>query len=295
MYKKGSGAVWGILILMFLLVIGGSYAIFGGDFGKAVGDVDPSQCSDSTGILTVNAYNKLNPSTAVSSPTITAGTNGGVIVTSVTSGTTTFPVGSDVVVLLSKTDFIDESFVFTMPCGGKILEAPMLYSTSDNPSIRIKNDDGDYVTDAIAGGSINQTGLSVGEVLIMDIEFSGTSLESSGDLIYVIEFPASTSANITKVELSGATMVGKPTIHSTVNAGSYVVAFSISAVEGSTKDVKTLTITLGATKDLAGGVYTDVYAEQEFVDDNGLISSGVEDSDGDAKYENTFDFDFLIE
>lgn len=294
--KKGSGAIWLIGIALILILALGSFAVFGNTSATAVGkdNVNIGNCADSTGILTVTAYNKLNPSTAVSSPTITAGINGGVLATTVTSGTTTFPVGAEVEILVSKADYLDQSYKFVMPCGGKVLEAPMSYATSDNPSIRVKNDDGDYVTDAIAGGTVNQTVLSAGETLKMDIEFSGTSLESSGEGIYIIEFPASSSANITKVELSGATLVGKPTIHSTNNAGSYVVAFEVPAVEGSQKAVRTLTVTLGSTKTLAGGVYTDWYTKQEFVNTDGKIAYGVEDSEGTSKFENSLDFDFLI-
>jgi len=257
-------------------------------------NLSPVDCAESTGKLTVNAYSTLNPSTAVSAPTITAGVNDGVLATTVTSGTTTFPVGSKVEVLVVKDDYLDKSFEFVMPCGGQILAAPLYYSTSDNPSVRIKNDDGDYVTDNVAGGAVNQTLLAAGETLIMDIEIAGTSQESSGEGIYVIEFPAGSASNITKVELSGATLVSKPMVHTTLGAGSYVAAFKVPAVIGSEKAIHTLTVTLGATKLLSGGVYTDWYAMEEFIDDNGQVSYGVEDSDGTAQYENTLDFDFLI-
>ena len=260
------------------------------------GGVNIESCPDATGILTVNAINALEKGTAVSGPTITAGVNGQTLSTTVTSGTTTFPVGSEVTVLVSKADYLDEKFTFTMPCGGKTLEAPLYYATSDNPSVRIKNDDGDYLTDAIAGGAVNQTDLSAGETVNFDVEFQGTALENSGDLVYIVEFPANSGVNISQVNMAGANKLNSvPSIHSSLNAGSKIVAFEIPALVGSEKKVYTLSVSLEASKDLAGGVYTDWYAKQYFIDDDGSIQYGIQDASGDAKSENTGDFDFLIE
>jgi hypothetical protein len=264
-------------------------------FGK---DTTPNEqvvtsCGDSTGKLTINAYNALNPSTNVT-PTLTVGVNGGIVSTSATSGTTTFAVGDKLLIFGALSDYIDTSVEATMKCGGIVVDMPMYYSTSDNPAVRIKNDDGDYVSDNVAGLTTNQTDLAAGETFSMDVEFSGTSLESSGEFIYIVEFPASTSANISKIELSGATSVALPTVHSTVNAGSKVAAFKVPAVVGSAKAVHTLTVELASSKDLSGGVYTDLYSIQQFIDDDGTIKSGVQDSDGTLKYENTLDFDFYI-
>ena len=285
-------AIVAVIGLLVFIAMSGTEQTQFDEEGKEI--VKKSDCPDSTGILTVNAVNALNKGSAVASPTITAGVNGATVGTAVTSGSSTFSIGSTVEILVSKADYIDRSFKFEMTCGGVVLEAPLFYSTSDNPSIRVKNDDGDYMDNAIGGGAINQTGLDAGEVLTMDVELSGTSLESSGEGIYVIEFPAGSNANISKVELSGATSVAVPSVHTTINAGSEVIAFEVPALEGSGKQVLTLTVELGATKDLSGGVYTDWYAKQEFVDDNGQIALGIQDSDGDAKYENTLDSDFYI-
>jgi hypothetical protein len=298
--KKAMGGLAIALIVFGILALSGSVLWLGGAFEqKATADgvvTDIGDCADASGILTANVVSALAKGTAVGSPTITAGVNGGTVSTSVTSGTTTFPVGANVEVLVSKADYIDEVFSFVMPCGGQTLEAPVYYATSDNPSIRAKNDDGDYMTDTTSTpAGTNQTAVGVGEVIKWDIEFSGTSLESSGDGILIVEFPASTSANITKVELSGATLTSLPTIHSSVNAGSKIVAFEIPAVVGSDKSVHTLTITLGASKDLVGTTLMDWYAKQKFVDTDGSIAFGVEDSEGTAKYENTMDYDVLTE
>jgi hypothetical protein len=294
--KKAIGGLAVFLMIVGVLPVAGAGIYFAGVFqniGGTVNNVIPSACGDSTGILTVNAYNKLNPGTNIT-PTLSVGVDGSPVTQTATSGTTTFGIGKKLIVYGALADYIDTSVTGTMECGGLRIDMPMYYSTSDNPTIRVKNDDGDFVTDDVAGSTVNQTNLATGETLIMDIEFAGTALESSGDGVYVIEFPASTNANITKIELSGASSVPLPQVHSLQNAASKYAAFKIPAVVGSEKAIHTLTVTLGATKDLAGGVYTDWYSEQSFVNDDGTIGVGVEDSDGSSKYENTLDFDFYI-
>ena len=218
-------------------------------------------CADSTGPLTVNAVSALAQGSAVSTPTITAGVNGGPVTTSVTSGTTTFPIDANVNVLVSKSDYIDEAYNFVMPCGGKILPAPLYYSTSDNPAVRIKNDDGDYVTDAVIGGATNQTAVSAGETFVMEVEFTGTNLESSGDGIYVIEFAAGTGTNISKVELGSLRQVPIPSVHTLQVAGGEAIAFEVPAVVSSGRMTYPLTVTLASTKLVSAGVYTDWYSK----------------------------------
>jgi len=300
--KKGmSPGILFVIILAIILVVGvGAWqlgAFDGTTQAVTTGTTDQSECADASGILTANVVSALAKGTAVTTPTITCGVNGGQVLTSVTSGTTTFPVGANVKCLVSKSDYIDEEFDLVMGCGGTTKEMAIYYATSDNPSIRAKNDDGDYMADSsndIVHSGTNQTAVGVGEVIKWDIEFAGTSLESSGDGLFIIEFEGSTGANITKVELSGATVGSLPSVHTTVKAGSKVAVFNVPAVVGSDKSVHTLTITLGATKDLVGNVTMDWYTKQKFVDDDGTIKFGVEDSDGTLKYESTLDYDVYI-
>ncbi len=293
--KKGAmGIGMIVLIVIGVLAVGGG--IIWGVTQATIGPEGPSpeSCSDSTGVLTVASTSALPGATAPSSPTITCGVDGGPVTTSVTSGTTTFAVGTPLQCLVSKSDFIDKSFSFNMPCGGKTLNAPLLYSTSDNPGIRIKNDDGDFMTDNVAGLTTNQTVLSAGETLTIDVEFQGTNTEGSGNGIWIIEFDNNTNANITSVTLSGATIVPIPAVHSLQETASKAVAFAIPNIEGADKKTYAMQIVLASSKILAGGVLTDWYAEQDFIDDDNTISNGVEDSDGTAKYENTGDSDWFI-
>lgn len=293
MPKKNNGSAKGIIIgIILIAVLFFGYMAISQTGGQEGGSTDPTQCADSTGILTVNSLSAIVGGTAPSSPTVTAGIDGGAVAKAVTSGTTTFPVGAEVEVLVSKADYIDRSYTFTMPCGGYTLDAKLFQSTSDNPSITIKDADGDTVTDAIAGGANNLT--VVGSTVEGSVKFVGTAFESSGKGIYVIEFPAGSDANISTVSLGSLNEVAKPKIYTTLNAGSKVVAFEVPAVEGGVVKEYDLLITLEGGKTLTGGIYTDWFGGQEFIDDDLTISEGVEDSDGTAKYENTLDYDAYV-
>lgn len=299
--KNGQVAV-GVILAIVAVVGLGMFAFVGYNQGWFIQEqttldgklTDIGSCADSTGVLTINAVSALDGASDPSSPTITCGVGNDKVKTSVTSGTTTFPVGEELTCLVSKADYIDTSFTKKMPCGGLVEQVEMFYSTSDNPSIRIKNDDGDFMTDSVTGGATNQTDLSTGETVVLEVEFQGTNTEASGDGIYVIELPASTTANVTDIVMAGADKVSVPSVHTLQNAGSKAVAFQVPAVEGAEKKTYALSIVLASGKDLVGGVYTDWYAGQDFVDDDGYIESGIEDSDGTAKYENTADYDFYV-
>jgi hypothetical protein len=239
--------------------------------------------------LTVNSYSTLSKSTNLT-PTLKVGVNGQPVTTTATSGTSTFAVGDKLVVVAELADYLDTEITGTMTCGGLTLENPMYYSTSDNPSIRVKNDDGDYVT----GTTVNQTNVNAGETIRLTMVFDGTSLESSGDGILVVEAPASSSGNITSIDMSGVSKTNVPQVHALENAGSKSQAFDIPAIVGSESKEYGLQIVLGASKDLSGTVLYDFYSKQKFVETDGTVGYGVENKDGTLKYENTVSGSIII-
>lgn len=291
---KGNGMLIGFLLIAFLVIGVGAFMVSQNVSNMPNIDFPGQGCPDSTGILTVQDRSLVVGGTAPSSPSITCGIDGGKILTTVTSGTTTFPVGSQLECLISDTDSIDRSFKFEMACGGYTLDGALYYATSDNPAITIKDVDANTFTDAIGGGATNLSDATAGSTIKFDVFLEGTSGEGTGDMIYVIEFPASSSANITDVTMGNLQSVAVPTIHTSQNAGSKVVAFAVPNIEGAVEPSYRVIASLGTSKDLAGGIYTDLYAGQEFIDDDSTISSGVEDSDGTSKYENTADYDFYL-
>lgn len=303
--KKGTMKTGGIVlviltiaVILFGMGIGG-YFLFGALQKQATPQPSPSECGDSTGVLTVNAYNSMLQSSNLT-PTLYVGVDGSPVTQTATSGTTTFGIGKKLVVFGSLSDYIDTSIGGTMICGGLRLDMPMYQSTSDNPAITIKDLDTSTtaLTDNVAGGAVNVSNIAPGDVLNLEVKFQGTALESSGDGIYVIELPANSAANITAGD-SGVTLgdlnhVTVPTVHTSQNAGSRVDAFDVPAIVGAKTSTYTLLISTGSSKDLSGGVYTDWYAKQAYVDTDGTVKVGVENSQGTAEYENTIDSDFYI-
>jgi hypothetical protein len=294
--KKGSALLTIGIIVLIIGALVGIYAIVDNKFIDK--DVESAvKCSDSTGKLTVNAVSALEGASDPSSPTITCGTDGGKVKTSVTSGTTAFAIGTELECLVSKADYIDASFNAKVPCGGLVQEVEMYYATSDNPSLKIKDPRASSaeVTDAIAGGATNLTDTSVGGTVKFDAYFEGTNTEGTGDMVYIIEFPAGSDANITTVTMGSLQSVNVPRTYVANNAGSEIVAFAVPNIEGAVEEVYSVIATLGTGKDMVGGVYTEWRAGQAFVDDDGYITEGVINSLGDTnKYENSDDFDFLI-
>ncbi len=281
--------VW---VIAIVAVVGVGYMIYNSGsptITQPSNPDSPQACADSTGILTINGVNALNKGTDVDVG-VTAGVNGGAVTTTVTSGTTTFPVGASLVLLANASDYIDKSITTTMKCGGTTVEIPMFYATSDNPSYKIENDDGTWMGDT--GVTANQSNIEAGETLNLKVQFSGTYQEASGDGLFIVETPANTGSNITTMTLGGQACGAVPNVHANANAGSKICGFNIDNIEGST--VKELTLSITTTGDVQGLVLTDWYAKQEFVDDDGTIGMGIQDSDGTAQYENTFDWDFYI-
>lgn len=277
------------MLLLAVLAYGSLQSQVGPDLNTPEGKA--AACGLDT-TLVINANNALALGTAVTSPTYKAIVNGNPAV-AFTSGTTKLAPGDDVTILVEAANYINAEKSMTVKCGSNTMNVGA-FATDDVAAIEIFNDDGDKMTDNVAGGATNQSDLSVGESLTVTVKFKGTNEQSTGNLIYIVE--AGAAANITAITMSGdASVVNSlPSIHTTQTAGSKVVAFSIPAIEGAVTKSYDLTFTLGSGKDLSGAVYTDVYSEEPFIDDDGSITVGVQDASGDAKYEDTSDSDFFI-
>ena len=286
--RKNTGLIIGVVLVAAIIM--GAILMFGGQTSQVIVPGTTTGCALSP-VLTLTTVDALAKGTAVS-PTYKASINGAAS-SAVTSGTTAFTVGDNVVIFATASDYLDNVMdSFTVGCGAMNKQMELYSASSDNPSVRIKNDDGDFMTDNAAGGATNQTVLSAGESFTVDYEISGTNLESSGDMVVVVELGS--AANVTDVTMTGATKVAIPTIHTTLVAGSKVVAFEVPAVVGADKATYPITVSLTSGKIISGAVYTDVYAKQWFIDDDGSFQYGIQDSTGDAKYENTVDSDFFI-
>lgn len=298
--KKGkiSGGMILLLVLVAVAVIGVGYLAVKQNTNGGNPN-NPTTCGDSTGVLTltgVNAYNSNEKEGA----TITCGVNSGAVTKSVTSGTTSFGIGEKIKCLLSQTGSIDTEWEGQMVCGGLTETVPMYNSTSTNPTITIKdpNNQGATLSNAIAGGTVNLTAVTAGATVKFDVDFQGVSQESSGDGVYVIELPANSNTNITSgdagVTFGSATHANVPSFYVINGASARVDAFNVPAIKGADDPTYKYVASLKASKDVTGGVYTTWYAKQSFIDSDGTIKVGVEDSLGTTKYENTGTYNFYI-
>ena len=284
---KMKGIIFIVLGVIAVLLLG--IMAFGGlleeaipGFEPAVGDVD---CNVNPS-LTIAAVNALNKGTSVT-------VNSEYQVNGKYVSSYSAPIkGDKVVVLVNATNYLDTILPeVTIGCGPNNVNAEV-YATGANV-YRIKNDDGDFMTDAVTAGTTNQTDIAAGEKLILDVEFSGTDKESTGDMIFIIE--VSTSVNVSSITLGGLTSVSVPAAYVATTAGSEVAAFRVPAIVGADKKTYSLTIQSATGKDVSGAVYTEYRSEQAFKQPNGDFAVGVEDSDKTVKYEDLQDFDFYID
>ena len=217
----------------------------------------------------------------------------------VTLSSKTFSKGDKVELLLNASDYIDTIVkIDEMACGSNSLGAK-LYAT-DDMTLSIKNDAGTAVlTDAAAGGAVNETAVAAGGSKTWEVEFQGKDKKSSGNLIFVTELGS--TANISSVTMSNAlgaevtALDAVPTglTESGSNLGRY--AFAISAFNNAVKVKYYLTVAMNEGKIIAGAVYNTAYSEQSFKNDDGsFVTAGVVDKSGDTVYEDDYDYDFFI-
>lgn len=170
---------------------------------------------------------------------------------------------------------------------------------SDGGNISIYSSAGTLMTNAMSGGGTNQSSITSGTSRNMKVEISSLGDQALGVVWFTVEVFNKTQVQdirLTAVS-SGLTIdstVRKalPSFASTGNstATSYVEIFKVSGLanEGS---VNTLTLTIEAHPSYSidySDVYFEAYSEQAFTDIDGMFTSGIEDSDGNAQYEDRF-------
>jgi hypothetical protein len=180
-------------------------------------------------------------------------------------------------------------------CGAQRIDFALEYYTA--PTVTFQDKDYNTLADQTAGTGANATAIAAGTTSTITVSLQGASQKVTGDMLFVIETPASSAGNVSKIALScdGAELAQAtiPTAISSVNSGSYRAAFEIPSVKGSAEKVCKLQITTQATKVLTGAVLGDFYVKQNFVDTDGSFKYGYYDSDNTAKYQATFDHDFI--
>ena len=202
--------------------------------------------------------------------------------------------------VVNATNYIDAIIPeFTVDCGINLINAKIA-AAATAPTVTIMTDAGTAaLTDAAAGGATNETAFSAGGAKNWELTISGTDKKSTGNLIMVVELGV--EGNVSSATLSNADTGAVLEKLSTVPQGltvsgtnNYRVAFRIPSVDGAVKKTYNLNVQAASAKVISGAVYTTYYVEQSFTQPTGTFATGVSDSEGTAKYETSYDYDFFI-
>jgi hypothetical protein len=213
----------------------------------------------------------------------------------VTDGTTKFTKGDQVDLLFTHGSYIDViKSALVMGCGTNRVTASMYANGTDTTPFSIYNSGNSLLTDSAAGGT-NQSAITTSADLEMRIAIDQD--KSSGDMVIVVE--GTNTTQIDRLIISGfpgVTKVSVPDFYSVAAAGSVVEAYQISPINDGSTATGFLKISAesGQTVDKTA-VYVTGYIPQAFVDDDGTYKTGIEDSDGTTKYQQTVDFDFMVD
>jgi len=209
--------------------------------------------------------------------------------------------GDKVVIKTNASNYIDEiQEEITVVCGAN----PVLTTISaaaTAPTVVIKNDAGlAQLTDNAAGGAVNESAFAAGGSKNFAIDITGVDKKTTGTRVVVFEF--SSEANISSMTLTDANtglsltkLASVPSGLTVSGSNNYRVAFEIPAVEGAVKKSYNLNVQATTGNVPAGAFYTSFYIAQAFVESDGTFKTGVVDSNSEAKYVATYDYDFLVE
>lgn len=240
--------------------------------------------------ITVSAVDALQKGTTVTKSS-TARVNGEYV----GSIPSTLKAGDKVELKLNASNYIDSIVPeFKVGCGNNLVNTQMF--ATDAVTLKLK-DDATTLTDTAVGGANNMSALGLGGTDTVKVVFTGIDKKSSGDLVYVVEMGSNANvSDISMYDLTGKSLdeVDVPSFYVNTLASPAKQAFIVPAVVGAKEIEYKLTYTAKSGKDIRNAVYTTAYSEQAFVDTDGTFKVGVEDSLGNTKYEDTYDYDFWI-
>lgn len=275
------------LVAVASLVIGAGMFNTGGSGIIVNRDAPTSFDCNIAPTVSVSAVDAIKTGTAVSDLTVLARVNGNYVGT---ASAYNYRGGDQVELLVSKSDFLDTTISqFTAQCGANS-QVAKLYAT-DAASIRVFNDLNNIVTNNAAGGAVNQSPSA--NVIRNKVELSGVPAQSTGAMIIVVE--ASNTSQVSSLTLSGASVVNTPKFFSPSTAGAIVSAFRVPAIVDGGSAEYTLNINPESGETIDGtSVRIFGYSEQAFVDTDGSFKVGIEDENGNVKYEDSFSYAYLI-
>lgn len=303
MNKTGKTSIFLILVFIAIgvVLVFGGYSLLQTQTGKTIETVATAGGCEITPSLSVSVVDEYNSGTSV-----TPGINA--IVTQKdgskrnefgVSTSTPFERGETVELLLNGSNYIAKILPekIVMDCDVNKISTKMC-GTSTN-TFRIFNTDGNALTDTAdtAATTTNQT--QSASPITVDVKIDSTVDECTGDLLIVVESTNTTEVDDIIFAGGGSSSTSVPDFYTLNAAISTVKAFDVPGLKDGDTGTYTIKFTPESGKTIgamtAGNVvYVTAYSKQAFVEKDGTFKVGVEDVDGNIKYEDTWDFDFVI-
>jgi hypothetical protein len=308
--KEGGKALIVLVSLLAIIVVAGLVL---GLFYVSQSSVQEQEyneitgCGDNEPYIDNSTFNEYAKSTAVAVTyyyTIEGDTTSALTLTPGSTGTK-FSVGDKLKILSSASGYIDQIDEFTITKCGSNRFTNYVYQ-GDAITLTVLDQNSNVVTNNVAGGAVNLSDGGTANPLNFIVRLDGASDKSTGEIYLTIEgndsevdefsiSPKSASAvvknakaDILDIFVAEGT---SPTIRRAFVVGEILdggqADYNIKATPESG-------VTMGST---AGGgfIYVNAYAGQWFVDTDGSLQFGWEDSDGTLKYEQVAtDYDALI-
>ena len=300
MQKKAQAMGVIVVVLLAVLVVGGGIVAWQQGLFQTVEEraiatrVTDTDC-DIAPSVSVSGVDSLNTGTAVTN----TGENGWVNGVYRPNSTTGLAKGDKLILLAEATNYINKVLPeATIDCGVNVITAKM-DKLDGTVSLKVFNDEGNAVTNSADGGAINQSDSTDSITNKLTVTCPTDEVVNGG--VITIEVSNTTEVDVIGLSSESATInsVGNPDIATIeTGTGSYMESFHVSDFMDD-GGVTTFYITFSPeTGTNMGGapqsVYINVYAEQPFVDTDGTLQVGVENSDGTLKHvdaaDNSYDY-----
>lgn len=216
------------------------------------------------------------------------------------TSTPTVKVGQKVELIATNLTYVDQIFgPYTIKCGNNPIVASV--KQYDNATVSIKTDAGTNVLSNIGSAwSVNDTAFGVGGTKNWEISLTGVGQKTSGDIFMVLETPTGSSSNVTQSGIAmscGGVALAQdvaPGSLASTNSNNLRVAYTIPAIDGGVKKTCNLQVTTVAAKNLGGRFYAWFMPKQAYVDTDGTFKKGVYDTNGNAKYQDFYNYSWHV-
>lgn len=290
-----------IVLAILVLVVGAFFVLKNAAFisPEPGAGGSPTDCNIAPS-LSFSVFNELSKGTAVTAFR-TATLNGVLQVPGVVP--TSFQYGDEVQVLYNASDYIDVvGPKHSMTCGVNTI-ARGIYAT-DDATLRVFNTDGNRITDLVLDNCILAPGTnqsSSAASISLKTEIQSAPLQTTGDLVLIVEVANSTQVGYDGITVSGTGVTDgdKLSTYTQNVTASSVRAFNLPAsVNGA---LTTYYVNLAPKTGITMGgntvgveVYFTLYSKQDYYDTDGSFKFGIENSQGTVKYEDTQRFGFCL-